>query len=370
MHKKNNLMRHPRHTNAAPRLAAILLFAIAVYPLSVARFQTVSAQSPSDSPKSPATAPDAHQLREKAAQLFGTLEAVPPAKLTEPRVLLGQRLFWDQRLSSTGQIACASCHLPDQGGADNRRFSVDARGQNTSRNSQTVFNAVMQPSLRWVGDRKSGADQAEKSLTGSMGFDSATDVLPLLKQHGYEHAFRNAFPDNDLPLSPANYAAAIEAYEQTLVTPAPFDRYLAGEHNALSAEQLKGLDLFITIGCADCHHGPLLGGESIEKFGVIKEYWTATGSRTRDDGLFKNTKKEADRYHFRTSMLRNIAKTAPYFHDGSVPNLADAIQVMAQVQLGKTLSMNEQAALAAFLDSLSGETPRNYRPSAAHKSAD
>lgn len=303
-------------------------------------------------------------LRADATKLFEVIHPAPENKLAAPRVELGQALFWDIRVSSDGKTACASCHLADEGGANRRRFSLDAKGKNTSRNSQTVFNAALQSALRWAGDRKSAAHQAEKSLTGSMGFSSAEAVVPVLNELGYQKAFRLAFPDEQEPVSPANYAKAIEAYEQTLLTPAPFDAFLSGVDDSLDATQKQGLRLFIDKGCANCHHGRLLGGESFEKFGVVKDYWTATGSEKQDTGRFDGTKVEADRYVFRVSMLRNIADTKPYFHDGSVAELKEAIQVMADVQLGNRLTEDEAEAIESFLKSLSGDVPRNYhRPS-------
>ncbi len=304
---------------------------------------------------------DDKALRTDALKHFGVIESVPQDQLTEPRVQLGQALFWDVRVSSDGKTACASCHLADEGGADRRKFSLDAKGKNTSRNSQTVFNAVLQPTLRWAGDRKSAAHQAEKSLTGSMGFSSAEAVVPLLNELGYQKSFQMAFPDEQQPVSPASYAKAIEAYEQTLLTPAPFDAFLAGNDASLDATQKQGLRLFIDKGCVNCHDGKLLGGESFEKFGVIKDYWVATGSDKQDAGRFDVTKEEGDRFVFRVSMLRNIADTKPYFHDGSVAELKEAIQIMADVQLGNRMAEDEAAAIESFLKSLSGDVPRNYR---------
>ena len=224
-----------------------------------------------------------------------------------------------------------------------------------------VLNRPQQPSLRWVGDRKSGAHQAEKSLTGSLGFKSADDVTPLLRKYGYRDAFQLAFPKDSDPLTPQNYASAIEAYERTLTTPAPFDHFLQGDERALTDEQKRGLRQFITVGCAECHKGKLLGGESLAKFGIAADYWTLTRSDKPDKGLFEATKDEADLYKFRVSMLRNIEKTPPYFHDGSIKDLQTAIQVMAEIQLGERLSATTVAEIEAFLKSLTGEIPANYR---------
>jgi cytochrome c peroxidase len=308
---------------------------------------------------------DDTKLRDEANGLFGTLTAVSEAAIEGPDVKLGRALFWDTRVSGDNKTACASCHLSADWGTDRRRFSPDARGKLTSRHSQTVFNAMSQASLRWTGDRKSGAHQAEKSLTGSMGLASAETAVLRLAKLGYEAAFRAAYPDDAEPVSPANYGRALQAYQATLVTPAPFDRFLAGDDSALTAQQKAGLKALMNSGCADCHHGALLGGGAIEKFGLVKDYWTATGSDKVDVGRFEVTRDETDRYKFRVPMLRNIAKTAPYFHDGSVAKLDEAVQIMADVQLGQRLSDQDAAAIVSFLESLTGEVPKHFSPPTA-----
>jgi cytochrome c peroxidase len=305
---------------------------------------------------------DDEKLREQATELFGAIELPRDSVLGAADVVLGRALFWDKRISADGKTACASCHLPEDHGADRRAFSRDAKGKLTQRNSQSVFNATRQPSLRWTGNRKSGAEQAERSLTGSMGLPSPEAAARLLKELGYEARFRTAFPNDAEPVSAANYGRAIEAYESTLMTPAAFDKFLAGDHDALTAQQKTGLATFIESGCADCHAGPLFGGGSLEKFGVQKEYWTATGAKKVDLGRFEDTQDEADRYVFRVSMLRNIAKTGPYFHDGAVAKLSDAVQVMADVQLGIRLSQEDQANIVEFLNSLTGPVPKHFSP--------
>lgn len=300
------------------------------------------------------------RLLEDAKAAFGIVSAPAQEELDKPMVELGHRLFWDERLSANGKVACASCHAASAWGADAEQYSLDAKGKLTKRNSQTVFNAMLQPGLRWTADRKSGTHQAERSLTGSMGFAQAEDVIPMLKKHGYEPLFQVAFPNEETQVTPANYAKAIEAYEATLTTPAAFDRYLVGEDEALSAEQKEGLRLFMTIGCADCHSGKLLGGEGLEKFGVHADYWTLTKSQVHDEGLFESTKKDEDKFSFRVSMLRNVEKTAPYFHDGSVGDLKEAIQIMAKLQLDLSPNPKECDAIASFLTSLTGQVPVNY----------
>ena len=300
------------------------------------------------------------KLRSQALALFGRIEAT--AYEATPERELGRALFWDERASSDGKTSCASCHAARDWGADRRQFSIDARGQATSRHSPTVFNSMVQKTLRWLGDRKSGADQAEGSLSGSMGFASRQVGVERLTELGYLPAFRAAYPDDADPLSPRNYGRALEAYQATLVTPAPFDRFLAGDDRALNERQKAGLGAFISNGCAGCHGGPLLGGALFQRFGIVKDYWLETGSGKVDNGRFAVTKKDEDRYVFRVPMLRNVAKTAPYFHDGSVDRLDRAVRIMASVQLGRTLDDATVASIVAFLESLTGEVPTHYAP--------
>lgn len=299
-------------------------------------------------------------LRARAATLFGTVQPVSDAEVATAQAVLGRMLFWDQRISSDGKTACATCHAAEDWSSDRRANSINAKGQPTTLHSQPMFMAQDQFALRWYGDRQDGAQQAERSITGSLGFANAQAVVPVLETLGYKAAFRTAYAGQDEPITPANYARALAAYERTLRTPAPFDAFLHGDNKALDGRQLAGLDKFVAYGCVACHGGSLLGGNSFQKFGVVKEYWPATGSKTIDPGRFSATKKEEDKYVYRVPMLRNIAKTAPYFHDGSVAALEDAVRIMAEVQLGRTAPDADVADIVAFLGSLTGAIPSHY----------
>lgn len=294
------------------------------------------------------------------APMFGTVAAVTAAEVAAPAATLGRALFWDTRLSLDGKTACASCHPREAWSADARRVSITAKGEPTTLHSQPMFMAQEQTVLRWYGDRADGAQQAERSISGSMGMPSAGAMLPLLRSFGYEPAFAQAFSADADPVKAANYAKALAAYQRTLRTPAAFDAYLLGDDHALSRQQLAGLEKFVANGCTGCHNGALLGGNSMQKFGLFKDYWLATGSTTIDLGRFNATRKEEDRYVYRVPMLRNIAKTAPYFHDGSVATLDKAVRVMAEVQLGRTLPDADVADIVAFLGSLTGPVPSHY----------
>jgi cytochrome c peroxidase len=218
------------------------------------------------------------------------------------------------------------------------------------------------PGLRWLGDRASGAAQAEGSITGSMGFARRDDIVPVLERHGYKGLFRAAFPDQADPVTPANYGVALQAYQATLRTPAPFDRWLAGDDGAMTELQVRGLRRFIETGCAGCHDGPLVGGRTMQRFGITGNYWEHTGSQQIDSGLLLLTRQEQDRFVFRVPSLRNVAKTQPYFHDGSVPDLRRATRIMARLQLGKTLNDFALDELVAFQEALTGQVPDHFSP--------
>lgn len=305
----------------------------------------------------------ADDLRGQAKALFGAIERVTSDEVSAPKAELGRALFWDTRLSKSGAVACASCHAAAIWGADSHPFSRDARGNLTKRHSQTVFNAqATKAGLRWISDRASGADQALGSITGSMGFENREDLIPLLRSSGYVDQFRKAYPGDADPLTIGNYADALQAYQMTLRTPAPFDRWLNGDDNALDPRQQRGLRTFINVGCAGCHEGPLFGGSRMHVFGVFEDYRKLTGSSGDDPGLMEKTGQDKDRHVFRVQPLRNVAKTAPYFHDGSVATLDQAVTVMARAQLGRALSGEQAKDISAFLGALTGDVPSNYRP--------
>jgi cytochrome c peroxidase len=310
-----------------------------------------------------ASAPGADAgLRAQARAIFGTIAT--EVAVNEQQAALGRALFFDTRIAADGKTGCVTCHLAEQWGADGRALSPDARGKLTERNSQTVFNATAQPSLRWRGDRRSAAHQAEDSLKGSLGYKSTDEIVPVLKSLGYEPLFKRAFAADQAPVSSANFGNALEAYQRTLVTPAPFDAYLKGDDAAFTARQKTGLRTFIETGCAGCHSGALFGGTSYQKFGVVRDYWLATKSKSVDVGRFAVTKNEADKYAFRVPSLRNVVKTAPYFHDGSVAQLREAVQIMASVQLGRELDADGADAIVAFLQGLTGAVPAHFAPPA------
>jgi len=305
-------------------------------------------------------------LLEKARQLFKPLPgsmATQEFPTTAAQVELGRQLFFDPRLSLDGTVSCATCHRPALYGTDALAKSIGIEHRPNARNAPTVLNAALQFKAHWIGDRANVEEQAMKSLTGHASFgnpDPATVIKKIKALPGYEAEFKQAFPNDPEAVKPENWGKAIGAYERTLVTPAPFDAYLNGDTNALTPQAQNGLKLFIDHGCVSCHNGVGVGGASFQKFGVFEDYWQQTGSQAIDDGRFTATKEAADKYIFKVPSLRNVAMTPPYFHDGSVSSLPQAVRVMGKVQLGKALSEQEVNDLLAFLNALTGELPKDF----------
>jgi len=312
-----------------------------------------------------ATAAD-RTLLTQARALFKPL---PPAMtsdenpITPDKVALGRLLFFETRVSLDGTVSCSRCHEPFLYGTDALPKPIGVEHRLNPRNAPTVLNAALQISAHWRGDRKNVEDQATKALIGppSFGNPSFDVAMARLKAiPGYAPLFARAFPGQPDPMTPENWGKAIGAYERTLVTPAPFDAYLDGADGALSPQAQAGLREFMQTGCIACHSGAGVGGGMYSTFGVVEPYWKATGSKEIDKGRFDVTKDPTDTYVFKVPSLRNVAMTPPYFHDGSVATLPEAVRIMARVQLGKTLNDEQVGHIVAFLGSLTGKLPAEF----------
>lgn len=304
----------------------------------------------------PAAPPRADRAQAKA--MFGSLPASfdsPTNPITPAKVELGRMLYHDARLSKNQDVSCNTCHGLDTFGVDGLAVSKGHRDQTGTRNSPTVYNAAGQFAQFWDGRAADVEEQAKGPVLNPVEMampDEAAVVAVLRSIPGYRDAFAAAFPGDADPVTYDNMARAIGAFERQLVTPASFDRWLAGDDAALSADAQHGLALFMSTGCTACHTGPLLGGGSFQKMGAVKPY-----PNTTDVGRMEVTKAEPDKYLFKVPSLRNVAKTAPYFHDGAVADLSAAVAQMAELELGRTLTEAEVDAIVAFLDSLTGEPP-------------
>jgi cytochrome c peroxidase len=283
--------------------------------------------------------------------------------VTPERVALGRALFFDPRVSVDGTVSCARCHQPALYGTDGLAKPHGAHDKLNPRNAPTVLNAALQFTAHWRGDRKNVEDQATQALIGPPSFgnpDYAAAMAKLKAIPGYAAMFQRAFPGETDPVTPENWGKAIGAYERTLVTPSRFDDFLRGNVAALTPGERAGLRKFMDTGCTACHNGADIGGAQFQKFGVTEDYWKETGSKEVDKGRFDVTHKAEDMYVFKVPSLRNVAMTPPYFHDGSVAKLPDAVRIMAKLQLGATLSDQDVAAIVAFLGSLTGKLPANF----------
>jgi cytochrome c peroxidase len=279
------------------------------------------------------------------------------------RVELGRRLFFDPRISIDGTVSCARCHQPALYGTDGLPKPRGAHDKLNPRNAPTVLNAALQVKEHWRGDRENVEDQAKQALIGPPSFgnpDYPAAMARIKAISGYAEMFSKAFPGEQDPVSPDNWGMAIGAYERTLVTLSRFDEYLAGKIQALSLAERTGLRKFINTGCIACHNGPGVGGGMFQKFGIMEDYWKETGSKHIDKGRFDVTHDPNDKYVFKVPCLRNVAMTPPYFHDGSVRLLPEAVRIMAKVQLGKTLSDQDANDIVAFLQSLTGRLPEEF----------
>ena len=306
------------------------------------------------------------QLRTRAQSFFKVLPkdmASADTPLTPEKVKLGRLLYFETRASADNTVSCARCHQPALFGTDSLPKAIGAEHRPNPRNAPTVLNAGIQFVQHWRGDRTSVEDQATKALIalpsfGNPSYESAMAKLKAIPD--YPALFAQAFPGQADPVTADNWGSAIGAYMRTLVTPSPFDDFLAGDDRTLSPASRAGLRTFMHIGCVGCHNGVGIGGSMYQKFGLVEDYWKATGSPSIDRGRFDVTQDPADMYVFKVPSLRNVAMTPPYFHDGSVSTLPAAVRVMARVQLGRTLADREVADIVAFLESLTGRLPDDF----------
>jgi cytochrome c peroxidase len=301
------------------------------------------------------------ELLERAQGLFAVLPANadnPENPLTEEKIALGKKLYYDTALSKDGNNSCNSCHNLSTYGVDNLKTSPGDKGEFGNRNSPTVLNAAFHTTQFWDGRAKDVEEQATGPIVNpvEMAIPSPEFIVNKLnKNDEYVELFAKVFPEDKITFE--NIGKAIAAFERTLITPSDFDEYLAGEVTALTDKEKEGLKTFMDAGCITCHNGAQLGGNMFQKFGVHKPYWEATGSEVVDEGKFEVTSNESDKYFFKVPGLRNIEKTWPYFHDGSVESLDEAVAIMADVQLNKQLTDEEIENITAFLKTLTGEVP-------------
>jgi cytochrome c peroxidase len=310
-------------------------------------------------------------LLERAQAIFKPLPAnagTSERPISPEKVTLGRALFFEARVSTDGRQSCGACHLASLYGTDALPRSVGNSGKILPRNVPTVFNTALQFVQHYGGNRVDVEEQALKALISPLAYGNKDYAAAeaRLRGLGYKAMFEHAFPGEAQPVTAENWSKAIGAYERTLITPAPFDRFLQGNVHSLSVQARQGLDKFMSYGCSGCHNGVTVGGQMYQKFGITADYWTLTGSQEielfkgRDKGRFQDTKNDADAFMFKVPQLRNVAMTPPFFHDGSVEKLPDAVRIMAKLQLGRDLTEQDIGDIVAFLDSLTGDVPAQF----------
>lgn len=299
-------------------------------------------------------------LMQLAQHTFKILPVTADSKtnpLTPEKIKLGKILFFDTRLSMTGKNSCNSCHNLESYGVDNLPTSVGDAGKNGSRNSPTVFNAALQNMQFWDGRAADVEEQAGMPILNSveMAIPHKGFLISRLSSIKlYQDMFKAAFPGEKEPITYRNLQKAIGAFERTLLSPSRFDKYMAGDTNAITLKEKLGLKSFTASGCTSCHNGVDIGGGTMQKFGLVTDYRTLTHSKINDEGRKQVTRKEQDKDLFKVPGLRNVAKTYPYFHDGSIANLDTAVRIMGKAQLSRDLTPVQVSQIVAFLNSLSG----------------
>ena len=269
---------------------------------------------------------------------------------------LGKKLFFEKRMSRDNRISCASCHTIATGGVDGKRYSTGAGGRLGIVNTPTVFNAALNFRQFWDGRATTLEEQVELIVTLPEQMNSDWDItLAKLKTDAnYTREFAKVYADG---ITKANVANAIAEFERTLITPnARLDKFLRGDTNAINTQEKRGFETFKRYGCVSCHQGVLIGGNMFERMGSVRDYFKERGNIQPEDlGHFNITYDEDHRYYFKVSSLRNIEKTAPYFHDGSAKTMEEAVEIMAKYNLGITMNKTDVADIVAFFKTLTGE---------------
>lgn len=289
------------------------------------------------------------------SQASEPIQLIPAAKVKNAAMVeLGKKLYFDTRLSKSGFISCNSCHNLSMGGTDNLQTSIGDHWQQGPINAPTVLNSSMNLAQFWDGRAKDLKAQAGGPIAnpGEMAFTHELAVEVLNSIPAYKAEFKKVFGKDTATIDMVT--DAIAAFEETLVTPdSRFDKWLKGDKKALSKTEQEGYALFKDSGCTACHYGPAVGGASFQKMGVVKEYDT----KSKAAGVAGLTGKDTDRMKFKVPTLRNVEMTYPYFHDGAVWSLEEAVDIMGKLQLGRTYSKEEIAKIVAFLKTLTGKQP-------------
>lgn len=304
------------------------------------------------------------EIMKKSDNFFKSISTVKLVSIPQNKIDLGKKLYFDKTLSKNGTISCNSCHNLATFGVDNKSFSLGDTKELGGRNSPSVIYASLHAMQFWDGRAKDVEDQAggpllnpvEHSLPSKEYLEKKLRAIPE-----YQNLFKAVYPNDKEPITFTNITNAIGAFERQLNPKSKFDEYLDGDEKALNEKEKKGLTAFIDNGCTTCHSGVAIGGQMMQKFGLYGDYAKLTHSKKVDMGLYDRTKKEGDQFMFKVPSLRNVEKTYPYFHDGSVASLKDAIKIMGKLQLNKDLSDTDINDIEAFLKTLTADVDVKYK---------
>jgi len=326
---------------------------------AVVAAHTVAAPAVQPRPVPPAAARTVDEINPRLLRRFQPVAgAAAPQAPSPDKVALGRALFYEKHLSRDGRVACNNCHALTRFGIDGRSTSTGVAGKRGGRNAPTVYNAATHIAQFWDGRAGTIEEQAagpilnplEMAMPNEQAVVAALQAIPT-----YVDMFRRVFPGDRQPISLKNVGEAIGAFERGLVTTSRWDRYIAGDSTALTAQEKHGLRVFLDTGCMECHTGPQVGGTMFQKVGSYYPW-----PNQKDEGRSAITKASIDRMVFKVPSLKNIAETAPYFHDGSAPDLETAIRKMGHHQLGIDLDDSEVKAIAAWMRSMTGEIDPAY----------
>ncbi len=299
-------------------------------------------------------ADESDRLISRANRYFGALpDTMPESENDTPELIaLGKKLFFEKRLSINDTQSCATCHRLDEGfaGVDNLPTSPGARGEQGTRNSPTVLNSGWQDSQFWDGRAEDLVEQAKGPILNPIEMGMPDEQTVENKIRGiveYRNEFAHAFPGNEQAITYQNIAEVIAAFERSLITPGRFDDFMKGDADALSEDEKRGLKTFLKMDCQSCHDGILIGGETYEPLGKEHPY-----ENQDDQGMYLLTGDENDRMFFKVAPLRNVALTAPYFHDGKIKTLEEAVRKMGKLQLDEDLSDQQVSDITNFLQAL------------------
>lgn len=291
----------------------------------------------------------------RAGEPIYPLQNIKDLNLDARKVKLGSTLFNDTRLSKNDTISCASCHSLSQGGTDGRQYPVGIGGQIDAVNAPTVFNVGNNSYQFWDGRAKTLDEAVNDHINDPtmLGSNWSEVSAKLNKDKAIADAFRAIYPDG---VQATHGSEVLAVYLRSLLTPSRFDRYLQGDANAINPDELAGYKKFKDYGCVACHQGINVGGNMFQELGILRDYFKQRGNPTKADlGRYNVTKLESDKHVFKVPSLRNVAITAPYFHDGTALNLNDAVTVMFKYQLGRRAPDTDKVLIIKFLNTLTGE---------------